>query len=470
MKQNRFSIKQQLTKLTISLLVILVMISYLAADLYGRRAARLSYDRLLAGATLQIAENISLINGVVVVDLPRSAFKTLSLAPDDRVFYAITDEDGTLVTGYDDIPMQVENSDLRRDDRSIGPFNYRFYTQKYRGENIRFITMDQVLNDVAIKKRIRVTLGQSLRAREGLASEIRWKALQFVSLFFVVALLVVTLAIRMMLLPLKTLNQELGSRSPVDLTPLDLSVPDEVTPLLKTINHFMNQLNGTLDKLKQFTAIAAHQIRTPLAGLKSQAQNALEEQDSEIRRQQLRRVVECSDLLSETVSQLLMQAELEHRFRREVFEDIQLDALVKEVCREVAVPALQSGVEVSYLGEGEFHLTGDQFALKQMIRNILENAIKYSDDNGLVETNILKLEDGTIVLSVSDNGPGIPEADRPKVFEQFFRGTVSNKPGSGLGLSIAKEIANHHGAELHLLENTPHGLVVEIHFARSENA
>ncbi|WP_188745165.1 sensor histidine kinase [Marinobacterium zhoushanense] len=470
MKQNRFSIKQQLTKLTTALLVILIMISYLAADLYGRRAARLSYDRLLAGATLQIAENISLINGVVVVDLPRSAFKTLALAPDDRVFYAITDEDGTLVTGYNDIPFHVEDSDQPREDTSIGPFNYRFYTQKYRGENIRFITMEQVLNDVAIKKRIRITLGQSVRAREALASEIRWKALQFVSFFFVVALLVVSLAIRMMLLPLKTLNKELGSRSPVDLTPLDLSVPDEVAPLLKTINHFMAQLNGTLDKLKQFTAIAAHQIRTPLAGLKSQAQNALEEQDSRIRRQQLQRVVECSDLLSETVSQLLMQAELEHRFRREVFGDVRLDELVKEVCRDVAVPALQNGVEVAYLGEGAFHLTGDQFALKQMIRNILENAIKYSDDNGLVETNILKHENGTVVLSVSDNGPGIPEADRPKVFEQFFRGTDITKPGSGLGLSIAKEIANHHGADLHLLDNKPHGLVVEIHFKRSENA
>ena len=150
----------------------------------------------------------------------------------------------------------------------------------------------------------------------------------------------------------------------------------------------MNQLGTTLDRLKRFTSEAAHQIKTPLAGLKSQAQNALDEQDQDVRREQLNRVVESCDMLNSTVTQLLDQAILAHRFQSEPLRPVRLDTLTKQVCRDVAVAALQQGVEVAYSGDQEITINGDEFALQQMLRNVLENAIKYSPKESSVEIEL----------------------------------------------------------------------------------
>jgi len=453
--------------MSVCLLLVLAAISYWATNLYGHRAARLSYDRLLAGAALQVAESIGLQDGEVVIDLPRAAFETLALAPEDRVFYAIEFVDGPLITGYSGLPESAEGSPGSRETGFDGQPPARFFDAPYSGEMVRFIALERVLKDVGLTQAVRVRIGQTLRARDALVADISWRALQFVALFIAIALVLIMSGIWMLLRPLRNLNLALSRRSPVDLSPLEVSVPQEVEPLLRTINHFMAQLATTLDRLKRFTGEAAHQIRTPLAGLKSQAQNALEEQDATLRQEQLKRVVECSDLLSSTVSQMLNQATLAHRFQSEMFDELRLDELVIEVCREVAVAALHDGVEVAYLGDREVIVQGDGFALKQMLRNILENAIKYSPQGGIVEVNI-EARPGTagVKLRVSDQGPGIPVEEREQVFEQFYRSPNNPRAGSGLGLAIAREVAVHHHAHLTLGDNTPKGLVVEIHFSR----
>ncbi len=464
------SIRRQLSVMTVCLLLVLAAMSYWAANLYGLRAARLSYDRLMAGAALQVAESIGMQEGEIVIDLPQAAFATLSLAPDDRMFYAITTSDGEHITGYQGLP---KNNSLIEDSNDIGArgeFAPRFFNALYSEEPVRFVTLTRVLNDVGITQEVQLQIGQTRRARTALANDISWRALQFVAFFFLFALVLIMFGIWMLLRPLSHLNKALSARSPVDLSPLDVAVPREVEPLLQTINHFMSQLATTLDRLKRFTGEAAHQIRTPLAGLKSQAQNALEEQDPQRRQDQLKRVVECSDLLSSTVSQMLNQAKLAHRFQSEVFTAIRLDNLVKEVCREIAVAALHNDVEVAYLSSAEVTIDGDEFALKQMIRNILENAIKYSPAGGVVEVDfavpVRPADNEGAILQVRDSGPGIPAEERSQVFEQFYRSPNNPRSGSGLGLAIAREVAVHHHAQLELKDNQPRGLVVEISFAR----
>lgn len=462
------SIRSQLTLMTVCLLLILAALSYWSAHLYGNRAARLSYDRLMAGAALQVAESIGIQDGEVISDLPQAAFETLSLAPDDRVFYAITTADGDHITGYEGLPQFNPDSGkiMRLDGRSeLSP---QFFDAYYSNEPVRFVVVKRVLNDVGITLEVQIQIGQTRRASNALSADISWRVLQFVAFFSVLALVMILFGIWMLLRPLNQLNIALSERSHVDLSPLDLQVPLEVEPLLKTINHFMEQLAATLDRLKRFTGEAAHQIRTPLAGLKSQAQNALEEHDPQLRELQLKRVVECSDLLSGTVRQMLNQAKLTYRFQSELFNSVRLDSLVKEVCRDVAVAALRSDVEVVYLSAVEICVDGDEFALKQMIQNILENAIKYSPSGGVVEVDLVAsaAPKGKVsaVLQVSDSGPGIPENERSHVFKQFYRSPNNKRSGSGLGLSIAREVAEHHQAILELKDNQPHGLIVEICF------
>ncbi|WP_372741693.1 sensor histidine kinase [Neptunomonas sp.] len=462
------SIRRQLSVMTVCLLLILAAMSYWAANMYGHRAARLSYDRLMVGAALQVAESISIQDGEVSVDLPQAAFETLSLATDDRVFYAITTLDGDHITGYEGLPQFDPQSGRITRLEGWREFSPQLFDSYYSNEKVRFVIMTRVLNDVGITQEVKIQIGQTLRASNALSTDISLRVLQFVAFFFVLALVLIMFGIWMLLRPMNQLNKALSERSPVDLSPLDVPVPLEIEPLLNTINHFMGQLATTLDRLKRFTGEAAHQIRTPLAGLKSQAQNALEEQDPVLRQQQLKRVVESSDLLSGTVRQMLDQAKLAYRFQSEIFSPLRLDNLVKEVCRDVAVAALRSDVEVAYLSSVEVSIDGDGFALKQMIRNILENAIKYSPGEGLVEVGFVVCPEGKegVILRVSDSGPGIPENERSQVFEQFYRSPNNQRSGSGLGLSIAREVAVHHHAELELKDNQPHGLIVEIHFGR----
>nr|WP_067292651.1 sensor histidine kinase [Marinobacterium profundum] len=466
---GRWSIRRKLLCITSLLLIAVSLLGVRAAQSYAQNAAQLSYDRLLTGAALQIAEQISLRQGRVVADLPRAAFETLALAPDDRVYYRIMGPGGEHITGYDDLPGAPARVGKMAHGSSQGDagdaFRKQFFDADYRGEAVRFVLLERLLTETDFSGYIRIQIGQTRLARTSLADEISLRALQLIGLLFGVALLLVSLGIWMTLRPLDQLDRALARRSSVDLSPLDMAVPREISKLVHTINHFMQQLGGTLNGLQRFTSEAAHQIRTPLAGLRSQAQNALDEEDSTLRQQQLGRVLESADRLSDTVNQLLSQAVLAHRLRSQPAEAVALDSLVRDLCRELALPALEQGVELGYEGDAQVLLQGNAFALRQMVQNILENAIRYSNPGSEVRVQ-LQQDERSISLAVADNGPGIPDAEKPLVFERFYRSPGNSRTGSGLGLAIAKEVASYHRASLKLSDNEPAGLVVTVRFHR----
>ncbi|MFC6672742.1 sensor histidine kinase [Marinobacterium aestuariivivens] len=154
---------------------------------------------------------------------------------------------------------------------------------------------------------------------------------------------------------------------------------------------------------------------------------------------------------------------LTHRLRSEQDERLALDELVLEVCRELAVPALERDVELAYDGTAGIELKGNRFALKQMLQNLVENAIRYSEPGSDVQVTLQRDGSG-VLLSVTDRGPGIADAEKPLVFERFYRSPGNSRSGSGLGLAIAQEVAGHHRASLRLKDNAPQGLIVEVHF------
>lgn len=227
MIEGSASIRRRLLVMASGLLLLISAVTCWTATLYGQRAARLSYDRLL--------------------------------------------------TGYADLPAAPPGNTAPRRGNSREPLLPVFFNADYSGEPVRFLQLDRLLLDADHSKEVRVLVGHTMRARAALADEIGWLTLQFVTVFVVVTLLLIVLGIRLVLRPLRNLNLALAQRAPVDLSPLDLDVPREIAPLLNTINYFMAQYEMTLDHLKRFTGAAAHQIRTPLAGLKYLAQHALEE-------------------------------------------------------------------------------------------------------------------------------------------------------------------------------------------------
>jgi|TARA_B110000503_G_C7123734_1_gene403648 two-component system sensor histidine kinase TctE len=460
------SIRRQLLIFTSMVLITINSIAYWTASYYASRSARLSYDRLLLGAAFQMAENINSFDGKVNIDLPRSAFETLALAPIDRAFYSIIDNEKFVLTGYKNLPDIPFDHIINRLDNEdyLAP---GFYDTVYLGSPARFVALPIRLVDTDKSKDIIIAVGQTLLARNALAKEMSLFFLQFVGVFFVVSLVILMFGIWRVLQPLQSMKKAISSSAPLDLNPITIKIPDEIVPLLETINLSRLQLRSTLERLKRFTAEAAHQLRTPLAGLNSQAQNALEETDPDLRKQQIEHILNCSNQLTEIVNQLLNQAKLTHRFQSKPLEPISLDHAIKSVCRDLVVWALQKDVEIEYLSEMSVNIEGDDFAIRQMALNILENAIKYSPRHSRIEVD-LTASNGEVTLQIRDQGVGVSDEEKSHIFDFFYRSPNNLSAGSGVGLAIAKDIADHHKATFHLRDNIPTGLVVEIAFPKTE--
>ena len=465
------SLRRQLLVMTFIVLLLISSLALWGAHIYANRTTKISYDRLLYGAALQMAENITQVNGKVIIDLPISAFETLSLSSADRAFYSIMDSQYQVLTGYKDLP-DIPFPLLIKESQQNKRLKPLYYESNYRGERVRFIILSKRLLEADKSKTIFVIVGQTMEARAQSAKEINQIALQFVCVFFIITMLLLLFVIWQVLRPLQSIKQAITERSPLELSALDIHVPSEIAPLVNSINYFMAQLDTTLKRLERFTAESAHQIRTPLAGLISQAQNALDEKDNSLRKQQLENILESSQLLTQTVNQLLNRATLTHRFQSHPFSLISLDELIKETCRDLVVWALEKQVEIAYLGDPKTNILGDEFALKQMLHNIIENAVKYSPENSIVEVELMhpnqsssnEVLSNQAKLQIRDQGVGVSDEDKLHIFEYFYRSADNLAAGSGIGLSIAKEVAEHHKAKFYLKDNQPTGLIVEMVF------
>ena len=458
MSNSAYSIKQRIWLVATLVLLLMSTVVYWSAALYAERLARNAFDRQLRGAALQMAESVNLVGGEIEIDLPLSAFELLAMSEEDRAFYAIRHANGTLLTGYRDVPL------LPEDVTEAQNHHEWIYDSIYSGEPTRFVSIKKRLLDSDYDAFVSITVGQTVLARQAHALQTKRWVIQFVVAFFVLSLLLIMLGVWVALRPLKKVRLELLHRSPVDLSAISLQVPKEIAPLTDAINQLMSQLTKTLDRLKHFSNEAAHQLRTPLAGLRSEAQSALKEKNQSLREDQLKNVIACSDELASMVTHILQHAELAHRFQRDEITSLDLTHLTLEVAREVAAAALDKNIELSYVGsEDPIFISGNSIALRFLISNILENAVKYSPMDSEVTVQ-LWIEETSIRLDISDHGEGISDSEKPKVFELHYRSPNNLNTGTGIGLSIAKEVADFHNATIELLDNQPSGLTVRVVF------
>ncbi|MDD1828138.1 sensor histidine kinase N-terminal domain-containing protein [Photobacterium sp. ZSDE20] len=461
------SIRSQFVMMSVGLLITMGTVVYILADNYGKQTANSSFDQFLTGAALQISENIGIQDHKITADLPWSVFETLSLAEDDRAFYQIIDIHGGHVTGYGDLPLPDDwSSTLAKQVTSLP--DPVFYDATYSGEVVRFIAFGKLLTETNYSGLMTIVIGQTQRARQSLAVDITLNAIQLVFPFITVGFFLVLLVIWQTLQPINRLNRSIAKRNPSDLTPINHVVPAEIVPLVSSINRFMGQLSSSLERLENFTGEAAHQLRTPLAGMRSQTENAMTEPDDKLREMQLKRILESCDMLSSTIDQLLERATLSHRMQSQQLQLVRLDELAKQVCRDVVLSAIQSDVDIGYIGEVEATVVGDDFVLQQMLRNVIENAIKHSNKGDSIDIELHDIEgEDKVMLLVRDLGVGIKDEEKEHVFERFYRSPTNPRSGTGLGLSIVKEIADFHHANLELLDNKPQGLIVKFTFPTS---
>jgi two-component system, OmpR family, sensor histidine kinase TctE len=425
----------------------------MAARFYARIAADEAYDRLLVGAALQIAETINAQEGTVSVDPPVSAFETLSLSSNDRIFYKVTDFRGVVLTGYDDLDS-IEHA--RVSDQPV------ISDGAYRDFPVRIATVGRFVSDSTAGGWAQVTLAQTREARGELARDLTQKALLLILGMTGLAFAGALFAVRRALEPLLRIEREIRSRDPKDLRPLDVETPREIQVLVSTINRFMDRLNGRIALMQRFIADAAHQIRTPLAGLASQVDLLSADPNPARREQQLERVKERTSELGRLTNQLLSHAMIIHRAEVAEFETLDLVGLARQTLINAVPLSLEREVEISFdAPSGPVCMKGDAVSLREALSNLVHNALKHGADTRL-EVRVLADGDAA-VIEVVDDGPGIPPAEWQRVREPFH---TKSDSGSGLGLAIAGDVVRAHGGELRFRERSETGFAVVLRFRR----
>ncbi|MCB5162729.1 sensor histidine kinase [Marinomonas algarum] len=449
--------------------LVIGVIAGLAINLifdYSQKLADLSYDRLLRSALLQMDENVGLIRNEVSIDIPWSAFATLAQAEEDRVFYKVESLEQGFITGYQDLnsfPPRFPVLD-----------EIQFYNQAYSGEMVRFAWVQRNIIDAETAQTIRIILGQTRLSREAMAASITRKAVEVVVLIALVAITLIIIGSHLVLRPLHRIGRALEDRAVGDLTPIDINTPKETHHLKVAINHFMARLQTNLAQLENYTADAAHQLRTPLASLKALAENARDIGNSdhyspEKQRQALENIVKQCDTLNQTVTLLLNQAVVSHRLQTHRLALMDLLVPVTESCREQALVALRQGVHLSLECDlKESLILGDRFSIQQMMQNLIENAVRYSGQDSAAPKEVIvqvMAFDLFYRIKVIDHGDGIPDSEKERVFERFYRGRY-DVAGSGVGLSMVRDIVNHHSARVKILNTVPKGTTFQVDFAK----
>ena len=333
-----------------------------------------------------------------------------------------------------------------------------FSTRSVKGASWRFFSFSDK------KDKVTVEVSENNDARTDLIFQLLRSffipALIFVPAIFTFVWIGTTRALR----PMTLLALEINQRGAQDLTPLKKEkIPQEVIPFIKALNQLFRRVDDGLRREREFTDNAAHELRTPLAAMKTQAQvMAREAGQSPERRESLHNLLYSIDRATRMVEQLLTFARLENM--SEPMEAVNFSALIEEVLGDIYSQVQAKKQELIVEIEADLKLQGYPEALKVLVRNIVDNAIKYAPEGGRIVIAAMRQGAGSM-FSVADNGEGIPEDQQAKVFDRFYRVNKSKGMGSGLGLSIARWIAGMHGATIELENARPHGLVVKIIFS-----
>ncbi len=274
--------------------------------------------------------------------------------------------------------------------------------------------------------------------------------------------LLIRAAVTRALAPLEQVRGEIGQRGVLRLHALDSrGMPDEVAPLVDTLNNLLVRLDQAMAGQRSFIADAAHELRTPLTAVKLQAQIARRAGTSEERDAALAQLSQGVDRAAHLVDQLLGIARLEPEARQAAFTPVALDVLVKRVVADFSAQAEANDIDLGVGACPALTLSGQAENLRMMLDNLIDNALRYTPRGGRVD---VELDDsgGKAILTVRDTGPGIPASERERVFERFQRLAGADIPGSGLGLAIVKQVVAMHGGEIRLDDAPEGGLLVEI--------
>jgi len=432
-------------------LLLLWPISLVLTWLVAQGIAGKPFDRALEYNVSALAQLVTVKNQRVHFNLPIPAREMLRADDADTVYYQVVGPNGAYLSGERDFPFPA-------DVETVTPGQVQLRDDEFHDTAIRvaYMWVPLALPD---NKMALVQVAETLDKRSVLAAEVIKGVMlpQFVTL--PIAVLLVWLALVQAIKPLSRLESRIRARKPDDLSPLDTqAVPIEVAPLVESVNDLLLRLQDSMATQKRFLADAAHQLKTPLAGLRMQADLAQREGTStEELKQSLRQIGYASIRATHTVNQLLALARAEGGGAPLSRQPCDLAGLTMDVVRDCVPRAMDKHIDLGYEGAEPgtpgVTLQGNPILLKEMVRNLLDNALNYTPSSAsqpaIITARVLVDPFGHVaLLQVEDSGPGIPSAERERVFEPFYRALGVEADGSGLGLSIVKEIARQHQASV----------------------
>ena len=465
------------------------------------RYANEAIDASLSQASRALARQVKPTASGLYIDFPRSAQDILESDPTDRVLYTVSSPPGMFILGNPNLPPPKI-----RDPIFGEPYFYdTTYTEPPRGEtpapteNVRVVALYLKLGDEGARDgTMLVQVARSRANREELARRILLDTALPLSGLMTLMTLIVWAGIRAGLKPLALLQRQVEGRAANDLAPIGLdAAPPEVRALARAMNTLLAEVQHNVAAQKRFISDAAHQLRTPLAGLKSQTELALQETTDPALVARLKRVHGSASRSAHLVNQLLTLARAEPEsasVQSRALVDLQ--RLAREVTAELVPRALAAGVDLGF-DDAEADTAGDTAAdtaaigspapqalsasgssppedpaalptrvrgipllMREALVNLIDNAIQYAGRRASVTVRV-RAQPGEVLMEVEDNGPGLPEAEREHVFERFVRATQDGT-GCGLGLAIVREIVERHAGHVALHGVVPHGVLVRV--------
>jgi two-component system sensor histidine kinase TctE len=437
-------------------LLLLWPMSIAVTYLVAKSIANGPFDRALETDAYVLARQIHPVNGVAELSLPDSTRDFLRTDNIDSVFYQVLGTRGELVAGERDMPLPHEQ------DRPQ-PGIVEFRDDVLRGSDIRIAYTTVEFPQTPGAQPVLVQVAETLDKRSRLANDIIKGVIlpQFVIL--PLAIVLVWFGLSRGLAPLHALQTHIRARRPDDLSPLEARrAPPEIEPLVTSFNDLLTRLEQNMELQKRFIADAAHQMKTPLAGLRTQAELALRQDASAEVHRSLEQIATSSEHAARLVTQLLALARAENRMSGQVFAPVEVTEVARHAVRDWVQAALAKQMDLGYEGPDEssgepVEVDGNPVMLREMLSNLLDNAIRYTPAGGRITVRVRDDRKDPaqrwVHLEVEDTGLGIPAAERDRVVERFYRILGREGDGSGLGLAIVREIASMHGGTLTIDDN-----------------
>lgn len=423
-------------------LAVLWSISTLVDYDIANRFVTSAYDRSLLDSAIDIGKQIKLEGGRIHADLPDVVLEMLVTGEPGKFYYLITGPEGEHIAGHQGLPPPPEPEADK----------VSYYDAEYLGKPVRIAALSLPLEGDRNKGMVLIQTAETVTGRTDFARQIMLRMMLPQVVLILLAAFAVWYAVGRGLSQLTELQREIAHRSHRDLSALpEEQTPLEVRPLIHAMNELLERLSRALAAQQRFIADAAHQLRTPLAGIKTQTELALRQAHSAEAQSTLRQLQTATEQTTRLINQLLSLARAEPGAERvRATEKLDLARLARDTTTEWVPRALARDIDLGFDSPlAAARIEGDSFLLKEMLNNLLDNAIRYTQTGGQVTVRVTP-NTSDIVLSVEDNGPGVPVAERERAFERFHRVLGTGVEGCGLGLAIVREIAQSHGGDAHL--------------------